>query len=138
LLKQTSTPNRYTALLEEEGEDQQHKAGPENTPKPPIYITDVKNISQLIQLLNQIAKHQYEIKALADNQVKVQLNTSESYRTIKKALAEKRTEFHTYKLKEERCDRVVKVKVTLRLTVSQSVCLGAEPKYGTFDQIFFF
>jgi hypothetical protein len=32
----------------------------------------------------------------------------------------------------------VKVKVTLRLTVSQSVCLGVEPKYGTFDQRFFF
>jgi hypothetical protein len=26
----------------------------------------------------------------------------------------------------------------LRLTVSQSVCLGVEPKYGTFDQRFFF
>jgi hypothetical protein len=34
---------------------------------PPIYITDVKNISPLIQLLEQIAKQQYEIKALADN-----------------------------------------------------------------------
>jgi hypothetical protein len=31
----------------------------------------------------------------------------------------------------------VKVKVTLRLTVSQSVCLGVEPKYGTFDQRLF-
>jgi hypothetical protein len=37
---QTSTSNRYTALLEEESEDQQQKADPENTPKPPpIYIT---------------------------------------------------------------------------------------------------
>jgi hypothetical protein len=38
-----------TALLEERNEDQQQKAGPENTPKPPqIYITDVKNISLLV------------------------------------------------------------------------------------------
>jgi hypothetical protein len=73
-LNQTSTSNLYTALLEEESEDQHQKAGPEDTPKPPpIYITDVTNISPLIQLLEQIAKQQHEIKALADNQVKVQL-----------------------------------------------------------------
>jgi hypothetical protein len=42
-------------------------------PKPsPKYRTDVKNISPLIQLLEQIAKQQYEIKALADNQFRVQ------------------------------------------------------------------
>jgi hypothetical protein len=72
-LNQTSTSNRYTALLEEESEDKQQKAGPENTPKPPpIYITDVQNISPLIQLLDQMSKQHYEIKALADNQVKFQ------------------------------------------------------------------
>jgi hypothetical protein len=88
--------HRYAALLEEESEKQQ-KAGPENTPKPPpIYITDVKNIAPLIQLLEQIAK-QHEAKSLADNQVKVQTKTSESYRIIIGALAEKRAEFHTYK-----------------------------------------
>jgi hypothetical protein len=69
---ETSTSNRYTALLEEEIEDQQQKAGPESTTRPPpIYITDVKVISSLIQILEQIAIQQYEIKALADNQVKV-------------------------------------------------------------------
>jgi hypothetical protein len=48
-LNQTSTSIRYTSLLEEENEDQQQKAGPENTRKPsPIYITDVKNLSPLI------------------------------------------------------------------------------------------
>jgi hypothetical protein len=72
---------------------------------PPIYITDVKNILPLIQLLEEIAKQQYEIKALAENQIKVLLQTSESYRTIIKALAKKHTEFHTYKL-EERSYRV--------------------------------
>jgi hypothetical protein len=45
-----------------------HKASPENTPKPPpIYINGVKNTSPLIQLLEQIVKQQYKIKALADN-----------------------------------------------------------------------
>jgi hypothetical protein len=38
----------YTAILQEESEDQQKKAGPENMPKlPPIYITDIQNISPL-------------------------------------------------------------------------------------------
>jgi hypothetical protein len=38
-LNQTFTSNCYTALLEEESEDKQQKAGPENTPiPPPIYI----------------------------------------------------------------------------------------------------
>jgi phosphoenolpyruvate carboxylase len=78
---------------------------------PPIYITDVKNISPLIQQLEQIAKQQYEVKALADYQVKIQPKTSEPYRIIIKVIAEKRTQFHTYKLKEER--RVVLKKYAL-------------------------
>jgi hypothetical protein len=107
-LNQISTSNCYTAVLEEGSQDQQQKAGPENIPNPPpIYITDIKNISPLVQLLEQIAKQQYEIKALADNQVKVQPKTYESYRTVIKALAKKHTEFHTYKLKEERTYRAV-------------------------------
>jgi hypothetical protein len=32
----------------------------------------------------------------------------------------------------------VRVRVTLRLTVSRSVCLGVDPNYGTFDHRFFF
>jgi phosphoenolpyruvate carboxylase len=76
-------------------------------PKPPIYITDVKNISPLIRLLKKIAKQQFEIKALADNQVKVQPKTSESYRKIMKALAEKCMLVQAYKLKKERSYRVM-------------------------------
>jgi hypothetical protein len=54
LLNQTSTSDRYTALLEEENCNQHHRAGPENTPIPPL-ITGVKNISPLVQLLEQIS-----------------------------------------------------------------------------------
>jgi hypothetical protein len=76
-LNPTSTSNSYTTLLEKESEEQ-HKAAPENTPKPPpIYITEVTNISPLVQLLEQIAFQQYGVKALAHNQVKVQPKTSE-------------------------------------------------------------
>jgi hypothetical protein len=42
---------------------------------PPFHITDVKNISPLIQLLEQIAKQEYKTKALTGNQVKVQPKT---------------------------------------------------------------
>jgi hypothetical protein len=42
----------------------------------PIYITDVENISPLIQLLEQIAKQQYEIKTLTDISLKL-LNSIE-------------------------------------------------------------
>jgi hypothetical protein len=36
---------------------------------PPFYVTGVKIISLLIPLIEQIAKQQYEVKELSDNQV---------------------------------------------------------------------
>jgi hypothetical protein len=69
------------------------RADPGNIPKPPpVVVIDVTTIPPLIQLLEQIAELQYEIKALAGNQVNILPKTSESYRTITKALAEKRNE----------------------------------------------
>jgi hypothetical protein len=85
----------------------QHNPGPEHTSKPPpIYVQDVTSIPPLLQLLEQVAAHQYETKALADNQVKVQPATTDTYRAITKVLAENQTEFHTYNPKE-RSYRVV-------------------------------
>jgi hypothetical protein len=94
--------------METNNSESQHNSGPAHTPKPPtIYVQDVTSIPPLLQLLKQVAAHQYETKALADNHVKVQPATTDSYRTITKALADKQKEFHTYKPKEERFYRVV-------------------------------
>jgi hypothetical protein len=49
---------------------------------PPIYVTGIQNISPMRELLEQLAKEQYEIKALIDNHIEVQQKTSECYGTI--------------------------------------------------------
>jgi hypothetical protein len=56
---------------------------------PPIYITDIINISTHIQLLGQIAIQQYEVKSLANSQVKGQFTVPDCYGMIVKSLAEK-------------------------------------------------
>jgi hypothetical protein len=106
-LNTTSTHNRYSALLEDESEDQQQTTDSGITTKPPpTYVSNVTTtILPLIQLLEQYAM-QFEIMALAGNQVEIKPKTSESYKTIK-PLAKKRTAFDTYKLKEERNYRAV-------------------------------
>ena len=79
-----------------------------NEPEPPpIYVDGVKNINPLMELLNEIVKERYIIKALNQDQVKVQPKTGEAYTIIVKALTEKNTQFHTYKPKQERSFRVV-------------------------------
>jgi hypothetical protein len=106
-LNPTTTSNRFAALQEEEPDTPQ-PSGKEPMPKPPpIYISNVTKISLLIQLLEQIAPSQYDLKALANHQIKVQPKTSDAYRNITKALIAKQTQFHTYQLKEERPYRVV-------------------------------
>jgi hypothetical protein len=80
----------FSPLMETNNAECQHNPSPEHPPKPPpIYIQDVTSIPPLLQLLEQVASHQYETKALANNQFKVQRATTDSYRAIIKALAEK-------------------------------------------------
>jgi hypothetical protein len=79
--------------METNNTERQHNPSPEHPPKPPpIYIQDVTSIPLLLQLLEQVASHQYETKALANNQVKVKPATTDSYKAIIKAIAEKHTE----------------------------------------------
>jgi hypothetical protein len=76
---------------------------PGKSPKPPpIYVSDITTISPLIRLLEQTLPNQYELKTLFYNLIKIQPETSEAYRTIIKFLADTKTEFHTYRPREER------------------------------------
>lgn len=74
---------------------------------PPVFVAGVQNINPLTKLLNEIVTDQYLIKALGENQVKIQPKNGESYTKIVKALTQKNTEFHTYKLKQDKLFRVV-------------------------------
>jgi hypothetical protein len=104
----TATSNRFSAQMEADSADCQHNADPEHPPKPtPIYIQYFTTIPPLLQLPVNVAPHKYETKALANNKIKIHSKPSDSYRAIIKALAEKCTEFHTYKPKEDRFYRVV-------------------------------
>jgi hypothetical protein len=66
----------------------------------PIFVAGVQNIQPLKELLVTIAG-EFELKVFQDNQVKIQSKSSDKYTIIIKALAEKRTEFHTYQPKAD-------------------------------------
>jgi len=70
-------------------------------------VAGVQNIHPLKELLVTIAGDDFELKVLQGNQVKIQPKSSDKYTTIIKALAEKRTEFHTYQPKTDRSFRTV-------------------------------
>jgi hypothetical protein len=104
----TTTCNRYAAQSDDENIDHLQKVATDSTRKPPpIFVSDVITTPLLLQLLDQIVKQSYEIKALARNKVRIQSKTPDSYRAIIKALDEENTAFHTYKPKHERDYSVV-------------------------------
>jgi hypothetical protein len=115
-LNQTQISNRFSSLQQEDDLNQS-SLGKEATAKPlPIYTINVTSIPPLFQLLDQIVPQLYEIKALTQNQVKIQPKTSDSCRLITKALLDRKTQLHTYKHKEERTYRVV-LKICTTLSI---------------------
>lgn len=107
-LNPTVTSNRFTPIQPDEDPEHSSLPGKNSQPKPPpIYITNVTTVPPLLKLLDQITPQLYDLKALANNQVRVQPHTPDSYRLITKALLDRHTQFHTYKPKEDRPYRVV-------------------------------
>ena len=74
---------------------------------PPIFVSGVSVIKPLIDLLNEIAKDNYNIKVLPNNEVKIQPSSSEKFIPIVEALKKKNTEFHTFQRKQDRSFKVV-------------------------------
>ena len=96
------------AVLTDEGMEEEQTSTQQTTPRPPpIFVAGVQNIQPLHELLVTIARDDFELKVLQNNQVKIQPKSSDKYTTIIKALAEKHTEFHTYQPKADRSFRTV-------------------------------
>lgn len=106
-----STQNRYAPLgdngdLQSEETDTQTN-NPEEPKPPPIFVAGVKQINPLLDLLNKIVPEKYVVKALHNDEVRIQPSSSKEYTIIVKALKEKDTEFYTYQTKQSRPFRVV-------------------------------
>ena len=103
----TNRSNRFD-ILSEDGDDEVSAEYTLPAVKPPpIYVSMVENVQPLINLLNSVAKDEFEIKIIKNIEVKIQPKTEIAYSNITKALIEKNTQFHTFKLKSERPFNVV-------------------------------
>ena len=108
-LSKPQSTNQFSLLANDDNESDITAPEPQKKdPKPPpIYVCQVEYILPLKQLLEVIAENQYEMKIIKADEVKIQPLTIEAYRTVTKALEEKKTEFHTFRPKQERTYNVV-------------------------------
>lgn len=104
------TSNRFAVLTNDTcNEDTVTQNAIEKTPKPPpIFIYDVINYPLMINQLNNIAEQeQYTTKSMANNVIKINCNTPDTYRTMITYMNENNIIYHSYQLKDERAYRVV-------------------------------
>lgn len=105
---QPETSNRYENLSEDDSPPTIIEKPAKKTPKPPpIFIGNAKCIKPLIELLKNTVKDEYQLKVLGNDEVKLQVNTIIDYRLIVAELDKKKTEFHSYKLKDQKNFRTV-------------------------------
>lgn len=107
----TSTQNRFDVLKEKEGDKEpEGNAEKEDSSEkpPPIYIPYVSNISMMIKSISsEIPCSDFNYKSMKDNQIRLMIKNSDSFRKTVKYLELKNISFHTYQLKQERAYRVV-------------------------------
>lgn len=101
------TTNRFASLEGDNLETEQTTATDKINKPPPIFVDKVGNIQPLLNILNEHAHNMYNLKALNNDQVKIQPKDSDTFRTIVHQLELKNTEFYTYKPRHERSFKVV-------------------------------
>lgn len=74
---------------------------------PPIFISNLININQLITDLKQMKVGPFKHYTISNNEVKLNLETIDHYRETIKYLEANNAEFHTFQMKSERPFRVV-------------------------------
>lgn len=101
-----ATANRYQPLTVEEAE-MENETVPKVLKAPPIFVHGVNNIKPLIELLNTLAKDNYETKLISGSQVKIQLKSTEKYNVVITELKKRNTEFHSFQCKEDKPFKVI-------------------------------
>lgn len=106
-----TTSNSFAVLEDEQPTGQIKNTNITPTVKqnkpPPIFVDKVSNIQPLIELLEEHAHDNYDLKILQNEQVKIQPKTAETYTVVVKELENKNTEFYTYKPKQDRSFKVI-------------------------------
>lgn len=115
-----SNNNRFAKLAEVNEEDlnddnddneevaEADEVAETNLKPPPIFINNVTNINQMVKCVSSvIASSDFNYKGLNDGQVKLNLKTVDSYRTLTKYFNTNNLSYHTYQLKSERAFRFV-------------------------------
>jgi hypothetical protein len=105
-----SQQNRFESLAKadentKETADVQHSSNPK---PPPIFVHGVTDYPKMIQALTAIVEaEQYTTKAMANNVIKINVNTVEMYREVVRFMKDSNIIYHTYQLKEDKPYRVV-------------------------------
>jgi hypothetical protein len=106
----TPLHNKYKALEPTTKESIAVEApqSPSVTKTPPIFVYGVTNFPDMVHSFRNIVDvDQYTTKCMADNTVKINCTTPETYRSLIRQMRDTNIIHHTYQPKEERAYRTV-------------------------------
>lgn len=108
---QISQQNRYSVLAgtgNDENNDSTLKKQNQIPKPPPIFVHGVTDYVKMVKAIQGIAEiEQYQTKTMANNVVKINTTTPETYRKLVKYMKDSNIIHHTYQMKEEKAYRVV-------------------------------